>query len=116
MSAGVICTIWFATSKTMDACWRSAAAPYTSALGSLSAYRRYNATAAASSLLPFFFGIDKGGSELAVPVRFYHAENVPDQLFLPRQKPEACTCPFAFGVTEVFDKFHGTIRFCFVVV
>ena len=27
MRAGVICTIWLATSKTMDACCRSAAAP-----------------------------------------------------------------------------------------
>ena len=56
-SAGHIRTMSAATSKTMVACCRSAAQPQTSARSSPSPQQSRSATAAASSLLPCFFGI-----------------------------------------------------------
>ena len=56
-SAGHIRTMSAATSKTMVACCRSAAHPYTSARSSPSPQVKSSATAAASSDLPCFFGI-----------------------------------------------------------
>ena len=55
-------------------------------------------------------------AELAVTVLIHDAEHIPDDLLLPRQKPEPLARPFALGVAQVFNECHRPVCFCLIVV
>ena len=55
-------------------------------------------------------------AELAVSVLIHDAEHIPDDLLLPRQKPEPLARPLALGVAQVFNECHRPVCFCLIVV
>ena len=55
-------------------------------------------------------------AELAVSVLIHDAEHIPDDLLLPRQKPEPLARPFALGVAQVFNESHRPVCFGLFVV
>ena len=68
-------------------------------------------------LLPIFlWNFDISCAELAGIILFDDAENIPDDLFLPRQQPERFSCPTTFGMTEVFDETHSSVCLRRIVV
>ena len=60
--------------------------------------------------------LHEGCAELALPTLVNDAEHIPDNLFLPWEKPEPLSCPFTLGVAQALDELDGAIRFGFVVM
>ena len=68
-------------------------------------------------LLPIFlWNFDISCAELAGIILFDDAENIPDDLFLPRQQPERLSCPASFGMAEILDEPHSSVSLCRIVV
>lgn len=60
----------------------------------------------------FLTDFDISRAELTVSSLVHDTEHIPDDLLLPRKQPEPLACPFAFGMTQVFNKGHCPV--CFV--
>ncbi len=115
--AGLISTICRATSKTMEAWLRSQAAPYTSALGSLSAYKKIKSDSCRQLAFPvLLWNLYISRQELPFPVFLDDAEEITHNLFLPRQEQERLPGPFAFGMTEMLDEGNRPVGLVLVVM
>ena len=53
---------------------------------------------------------------MPVAIGLEDAEKVSYDLLLPVQQQEGLSCPGALGVAQIFDKGHGEIGGCFVVM
>ena len=60
-------------------------------------------------LAVFLWNLNVCHVELSGVVGSQDAEEVTDDLFLPRQQPEAFSSPFALGVPEIFNEGHGSV-------
>ena len=64
----------------------------------------------------FLSDLHIGSTELPVTVLIHDPEDVPDDLFLPRQQPERLSVPFALGVLQVLNKSNGPICFRLIIM
>ena len=55
-------------------------------------------------------------AELTVAALIHDTKHIPDDLLLPRQKPEPLPRPLAFGMAQVLDKSHSPVCLGFIVV
>ena len=116
LSAGHIRTISAATSKTMEACCRSDAHPYTSARSSPSPQHNRRATAAASSLFPFFGNFNVCRVELTVSIGLDYAKQIPDDFLLPAEKLELLTGPDALRMRKAINEADRIIGLRLVIM
>ena len=64
----------------------------------------------------FLSNLHIGSTELPMTILIHDPEDVPDDLFLPRQQPEWLPVPFTLGVLQVLNKSNGPICFRLIIM